>query len=65
MDVNINEIENVIKNYMPNIIIHGHTHRPNVHKHDNRNQKYVLGDWYNSFLSCHLMKKNSPYIKDY
>jgi len=49
MDVNINEIENVIKNYMPNIIIHGHTHRPNVHKHDNV-VRYVLGDWYNSFF---------------
>ena len=49
MDVNINEIEDLIKDYMPNIIIHGHTHRPNIHKHDHV-MRYVLGDWYNSFF---------------
>ena len=43
MDVNKTEIDSVIKDYMPNIIIHGHTHRPNIHQHDNV-VRYVLGD---------------------
>ncbi len=49
MDANNNEIEKMIKDYQPNIIIHGHTHRPNVHQHG-QVVRYVLGDWYNSFF---------------
>ncbi|MEL0103502.1 MAG: UDP-2,3-diacylglucosamine diphosphatase [Gammaproteobacteria bacterium] len=48
MDVNENEVLSVIKKHDPNIIIHGHTHRPNIHHHDNV-IRYVLGDWYNNF----------------
>tara|TARA_B100000035_G_scaffold239192_2_gene207478 strand:- start:4500 stop:5210 length:711 start_codon:yes stop_codon:yes gene_type:complete len=49
MDVNDHEIDNMINNYKPNVIIHGHTHRPNIHFHD-QVTRYVLGDWYNSFF---------------
>lgn len=48
MDVNENEVLSVIEKYDPDIIIHGHTHRPNIHHHDNV-IRYVLGDWYNNF----------------
>jgi len=48
MDVNENEVLSVIEKHDPDIIIHGHTHRPNIHHHENV-IRYVLGDWYNNF----------------
>ena len=63
MDVNIREVDTLIESYKPNIIVHGHTHRPNIHKH-NLNQeyiyRYVLGDWYNRFFILSL--KNKAFI---
>ena len=60
MDANINEVDTLIESYKPNIIVHGHTHRPNIHKH-NLNQeyiyRYVLGDWYNRFFILSLKNK--------
>ena len=60
MDVNINEVDRLIESYKPNIIVHGHTHRPNIHKH-NLNQeyiyRYVLGDWYDRFFILSLKNK--------
>jgi len=50
MDVNEKEVKNIFQKYDIDIIIHGHTHRPNIHesKIDNRSVKrIVLGDWYN------------------
>ena len=49
MDVNNTEVMNIIEKYKPNVIIHGHTHRPNIHRH-NEVTRYVLGDWYNNFF---------------
>ena len=49
MDVNTTEVMNIIEKYKPNVIIHGHTHRPNIHRH-NEVIRYVLGDWYNNFF---------------
>ena len=49
MDVNNTEIMNIIEKYKPDVIIHGHTHRPNIHRH-NEVIRYVLGDWYNNFF---------------
>ncbi len=53
MDANYQEVQKMIDVYTPDIIIHGHTHRPNVHKHKNVT-RYVLGDWYNSFFILSL-----------
>ena len=54
MDVNHNEVINVFKNNDIDLIIHGHTHRPNIHKLSVNNKdvsRIVLGDWYtNSFV---------------
>jgi UDP-2,3-diacylglucosamine hydrolase len=49
MDVNNTEVVNIIEKYRPDVIIHGHTHRPNIHRH-NEVIRYVLGDWYNNFF---------------
>jgi UDP-2,3-diacylglucosamine hydrolase len=58
MDVNQISINHLLKIYhYPELLIHGHTHRPNKHKikldgHDMT--RWVLGDWYEqgSYLSC-------------
>jgi UDP-2,3-diacylglucosamine hydrolase len=49
MDVNDDEVINQLKKYDVDMIIHGHTHRPNIHKITSGEREYkriVLGDWY-------------------
>lgn len=50
MDVTQSEVEKVMKDNQVDLMIHGHTHRPNVHRFknaDNQAQtRVVLGDWY-------------------
>ena len=44
MDVNAREIERLFDAYAVTLMIHGHTHRPQVHEHDGR-VRHVLPDW--------------------
>ncbi len=49
MDVNQDEVKRVIREYAVDVLLHGHTHRPDVHTIDLGNRKakrIVLGDWY-------------------
>lgn len=49
MDVDPNTVDQVLINYGVTHMIHGHTHRPNVHQIEVNNQpatRTVLGDWY-------------------
>ena len=49
MDVNNDEVISQLKKYDVDMIIHGHTHRPNIHKVISEGKEYtriVLGDWY-------------------
>ena len=49
MDVNDDEVINQLKGHDVDMIIHGHTHRPNIHKIISGGKEYkriVLGDWY-------------------
>lgn len=46
MDVNQQEVERVVKHSGVDWLIHGHTHRPNIHNLDNSNKRIVVGDWY-------------------
>ena len=51
MDVNENEVNKTFLKYNVNLIIHGHTHRPNIHTlnfDDHEYKRIVLGDWYNN-----------------
>ena len=54
MDVNDDEVINQLRKYDVDMIIHGHTHRPNIHKIISERKEYkriVLGDWYDkSFI---------------
>lgn len=58
MDVNQAAINSLLKTYhYPELLIHGHTHRPNEHhiQLDGHNiTRWVLGDWYEqgSYLRC-------------
>jgi len=49
MDVNQDEIKNAIIKYGVDVLLHGHTHRPDVHTVDlggRKAKRIVLGDWY-------------------
>jgi UDP-2,3-diacylglucosamine hydrolase len=50
MDVNPNAVKALLLKYdFPEILIHGHTHRPNVHLlnfNGHNCERWVLGDWY-------------------
>lgn len=48
MDVTQSEVEAVMSKHNVNIMIHGHTHRPNIHNFNSDGDKVriVLGDWY-------------------
>jgi UDP-2,3-diacylglucosamine hydrolase len=49
MDVNQEEVIRVIRKHEVDILVHGHTHRPDVHTIDlgrRTAKRIVLGDWY-------------------
>ncbi|MGA9851925.1 MAG: UDP-2,3-diacylglucosamine diphosphatase [Gammaproteobacteria bacterium] len=49
MDVNQQAVEAVMRQYSVTWLIHGHTHRPAIHKFQSGGQdqtRIVLGDWY-------------------
>lgn len=43
-DVNTAAVESFIAEHNPNLFIHGHTHRPDIHE-INSSKRIVLGDW--------------------
>ena len=45
MDVNDNYVLEVVRREKIDILIHGHTHRPAVHKLENSSIRAVLGSW--------------------
>jgi len=57
MDVNDDAVNALIRKYHPDLLIHGHTHRPNRHSINLDGKlitRWVLGDWYEqgSYLVC-------------
>jgi UDP-2,3-diacylglucosamine hydrolase len=49
MDVNASEVDRTLAHYGVRHLVHGHTHRPNVHRWMSREaelERIVLGDWY-------------------
>lgn len=44
MDVSTEAVEQTMTKFAVNRMIHGHTHRPNRHRHGN-GERIVLGDW--------------------
>ncbi len=48
MDVNDDYVLEIIQREKIDILIHGHTHRPAVHKLSNGSTRAVLGSWEDS-----------------
>jgi UDP-2,3-diacylglucosamine hydrolase len=44
MDVNLQTVNQVMLQHQVRLLIHGHTHRPQVH-HLDQGERIVLGDW--------------------
>lgn len=44
-DVDIESVNNFFEENEFCTLIHGHTHRPKIHKHGHSNRRIVLGDW--------------------
>ena len=60
MDVNNNTVNEFFEKFDTNIIIHGHTHRKNIHNTKYMGKsffRYVLGDWHNS--PSYIVYKNN------
>ena len=60
MDVNYKTVLSFFKKFKTNIIIHGHTHRKDIHETKNDGEKYfryVLGDWHNA--PSYIIYKNN------
>ena len=45
MDTNPAAVANCFAESNADVIIHGHTHRPAIHRYANNHIRYVLGDW--------------------
>lgn len=48
MDVNQKAVNDIMKKYHVDLLIHGHTHRPFIHKNENNTTRIVLGAWHTS-----------------
>ena len=46
MDVETNSVLNLMEKTNAIQMIHGHTHRPDIHNLSNNKQRLVVGDWY-------------------
>ena len=56
-DVVQHEVEKIMQTHQSPRLIHGHTHKPNIHQfelNDKNAERIVLGDWYEqgSILVC-------------
>ena len=61
-DVNLNDVDSFLQKERPNLFIHGHTHRPDLHDleyGDYSTQRIVLGDW-DTFGWCLKLDANGP-----
>jgi UDP-2,3-diacylglucosamine hydrolase len=61
MDATPSEVNRLLEHYRCNVMIHGHTHRPKVHKHTN-GLRYVLGDWDKQGWSISLDKGETELV---
>ncbi len=46
MDVNADAVSQAFAQHKIQLMIHGHTHRPNIHHYEGKLTRIVLGDWY-------------------
>ena len=56
-DANAETVNVFMREHNPDIFIHGHTHRPNIHLHQS-SKRIVLGDWDAHGWYCHVEKND-------
>lgn len=69
MDVNAAAVIALLTTHQPDLLIHGHTHRPNRHTIELDGRlitRWVLGDWYEqgSYLACDVHGCKNVALKD-
>jgi UDP-2,3-diacylglucosamine hydrolase len=64
MDVNERAVSDMFIKFNVSQMIHGHTHRPNVHKYDKNKTRYVLGDWYTDLWYIEASHEGLELIKE-
>ncbi|MCL4167068.1 UNVERIFIED_CONTAM: hypothetical protein GTU68_037648, partial [Idotea baltica] len=62
MDVTDLEVQRVVEQANCDWLVHGHTHRPNIHQLVNNKQRIVVGDWYTQG-SVLVLSENGPVLK--
>lgn len=65
MDVNPNAVEKALNENTIKLLIHGHTHRPDIHYMDNGMTRIVLGDWYKSGNVLEFKSADKFYLKEF
>jgi len=65
MDVNSNAVKDAFNKNEINLLIHGHTHRPDIHYMDNGMTRVVLGDWYKSGSVLEFRSADKFYLKEF
>ena len=73
MDANSDTVSDYMKQYGVTRLIHGHTHRPEVHEHDGDKKRYVLGDWHGDHAvtlmcdanGCRLERYSAGWVSGY
>lgn len=64
MDVNQKTVDDFMECYPDTHLIHGHTHRQNIHNHTGY-QRFVLGDWHNNKGNALVVEQQKiPYFID-
>lgn len=67
MDVNKESVINAFRQYKVQHMIHGHTHRPNIHQHKTplgNAQRIVLGDWYTQLSYLKVTPDKQTFISN-
>jgi len=66
MDVTPEEVVSVMEAQQADILIHGHTHRPKIHKvqtkHNSNTQRIVMSDWENTIQYVELDEQEAKLI---
>lgn len=65
MDANSDVVVSYMKQYGVTRLIHGHTHRPAVHEHDDGKTRYVLGDWHGDHTIMLMCDANECRLERY
>ncbi len=64
MDVNEDEVRRVMDEAAVDLLIHGHTHRPAIHRYPDGRTRIVLGDWLEAPSYLYWPRDGQPRLQD-